>query len=164
MTASAGDTGVDPVDRLLDLFLYAPIGLAAKGAESFPELAARGRNQAANARVLGQFALGSTNAKARKSLEEAERHLAAFLRIVADSASPSGRSATSATDAASSSAGSAPASAIDDVIAGYDDLTAAQIMPLLSSLDASQLSIVEDHERENRARKTVLGRLRQLRR
>jgi polyhydroxyalkanoate synthesis regulator phasin len=41
-------------------------------------------------------------------------------------------------------------------IAGYDDLTAAQVNERLGSLTAPQLRKVRDHETRHRARKTVL--------
>lgn len=151
----------DTIDQLLNLLLYAPIGLMAKGAESFPDLVDRGRAQAANARVIGQFALGATNAKARTSLEDAERHIAAFFRIVAEAASPT-RSTSGPTESPAPVVTDRPT--VDDVIGGYDGLTAAQILPLLVDLDADQLAVVETHERTTRARKTVLNRLRQLQR
>jgi hypothetical protein len=48
-----------PKDRLLDLFVFAPAGLALTVAEDLPELVEKGRNriegQAATARVIGQF-------------------------------------------------------------------------------------------------------------
>jgi hypothetical protein len=48
-----------PKDRLLDLFVFAPAGIALTVAEDLPELVEKGRNriegQAATARVIGQF-------------------------------------------------------------------------------------------------------------
>jgi hypothetical protein len=50
-----------PVDTLLDLFVYAPVGLALLASEELPKLAAKGRAQIGGqlnmARVLGQFAV-----------------------------------------------------------------------------------------------------------
>src|SRR4051794_24791590 len=42
-------------------------------------------------------------------------------------------------------------------IAGYDDLTAAQIVSHLGALEAPQLRRVRDYERRNANRKTVLA-------
>jgi hypothetical protein len=42
-------------------------------------------------------------------------------------------------------------------IAGYDDLTAAQVTAQLSGLTPAQLRKVRDHERRHKARKSVLG-------
>lgn len=161
MASSTSDSAVDPVEQLLDLFLYAPIGLVAKGVDGLPDLVERGRSQAANARVVGQFALGATNAKARKSLADAESHLAAFLKIVADSARPT-RSTTASSVPEEQSQPTATSS-LDDIVEGYDDLTAAQVLPLLASLSDEQLERVESYEQSHRSRKTILNRIRQLR-
>jgi hypothetical protein len=59
-----------PVDVALDLFVYAPVGLALTAAEELPKLAAKGRTrvntQITMARVVGQFAL----TRGRQELEK----------------------------------------------------------------------------------------------
>ena len=52
---------------------------------------------------------------------------------------------------------------MDDLIEAYDSLTATQIFPLLAPLDPEQLDRIETYEQSQRARNTVLNRLRQLR-
>ncbi|MCE2808409.1 MAG: hypothetical protein LW869_08260 [Actinobacteria bacterium] len=166
MASSASDPAVDPVEQLLNLFLYAPIGLLSKGSEALPELVERGRTQASNARVIGQFALGATNAKARKSLSDAEAHFQEFLRIVGESARPSSKASESSSSSSSTKKATAEASVnhgVEDLIKDYDNLTAAQILPFLAPLGAEQLDRIETYEQSQRARKTVLNRLRQLR-
>lgn len=166
MASSASDSAVDPVEQLLNLFLYAPIGLFSKGSEALPELVERGRTQASNARVIGQFALGATNAKARKSLSDAEAHFQEFLRIVGESARPSSKASESSSSSSSTTKATAEASVnhgVEDLIKDYDNLTAAQILPFLAPLGAEQLERIETYEQSQRARKTVLNRLRQLR-
>ncbi|HBU01403.1 MAG TPA: hypothetical protein DEB20_02400 [Acidimicrobiaceae bacterium] len=166
MASSASDSAVDPVEQLLNLFLYAPIGLLSKGSEALPELVERGRTQASNARVIGQFALGATNAKARKSLSDAEAHFQEFLRIVGESARPSSKASESSSSNSSTKKATAEASVnhgVEDLIKDYDNLTAAQILPFLAPLGAEQLDRIETYEQSQRARKTVLNRLRQLR-
>ena len=166
MASSASDSAVDPVEQLLNLFLYAPIGLLSKGSEALPELVERGRTQASNARVIGQFALGATNAKARKSLSDAEAHFQEFLRIVGESARPSSKASESSSSSSSTTKATAEASVnhgVEDLIKDYDNLTAAQILPFLAPLGAEQLERIETYEQSQRARKTVLNRLRQLR-
>jgi HrpA-like RNA helicase len=166
VASSASDSAVDPVEQLLDLFLYAPIGLLSKGSEALPDLVQRGRTQASNARVIGQFALGATNTKARQSLSDAEAHLQAFLRIVTESARPSptkSESADASRTASNNATSDTSITGVDDLIENYDSLTAAQILPLLAPLPAEQLDRIEIHEQSQRARKTVLSRLRQLR-
>src|SRR3954468_4924022 len=46
-------------------------------------------------------------------------------------------------------------------VAGYDDLTAAQVISQLGELDAPQLRRVRDYERRNANRKTVLAAVEQ---
>ncbi len=166
MASSTSDSAVDPVEQLLNLFLYAPIGLLSKGSEALPDLVQRGRTQASNARVIGQFALGATNTKARQSLSDAEAHLQAFLKIVTEPARPSPTksesSNASSTESKNATAGVSVAG-VDDLIENYDSLTAAQILPLLAPLPTEQLDRIEIHEQSQRARKTILSRLRQLR-
>lgn len=59
-----------PLDAALDLFVYAPVGLALTAAEELPKLAAKGRTrvntQLMMARVVGQFAV----ARGRQELEK----------------------------------------------------------------------------------------------
>jgi len=161
VSASTSDSTVDPVEQLLDLFLYAPIGFLAKSAESVPDLAKRGRTQAANARVIGQFALGTSNTKARKAIAEAEQHVHAFLKIIAESAAPS-RTQASPTASSSGSENNDNSATLAGPIENYDTLTAVQILPLLATLAPAELQQVFDYEHAHRARKTILTRIRQL--
>lgn len=59
-----------PLDAALDLFVYAPVGLAMTAAEELPKLAAKGRTrintQLTMARVVGQFAVS----RGRQELEK----------------------------------------------------------------------------------------------
>ena len=167
MASSTSDSAVEPIEQLLDLFLYAPIGLIAKGADALPELVERGRTQATNARVIGQFALGASNTKARKSIADAEQHLQAFLKIVLDSSRPQS-SKTAAEHNVHAPAGEqeAPSTgldSIDGIIGNYDGLIAAQVLPLLAGKSDDDLDRIESYERSQRSRKTVLNRIRQLR-
>ena len=75
-----------PLDSALDLFVYAPVGLALTAVEELPKLAEKGRaqvkGQIAIARVVGQFAL----AQGRRQIE---KRLGADGR--APAATPAGR-------------------------------------------------------------------------
>lgn len=57
----------DPLDRLLDLFFYAPLGLALKAAEELPKLAAHGRERVGGqsdlARMVGKMAVAQGRRK-----------------------------------------------------------------------------------------------------
>jgi hypothetical protein len=110
--------------------------------------------------------LGATNAKARKSLSDAEAHFQEFLRIVGESARPSSKASESSSSSSSAKKATAKDSVnhgVEDLIKDYDNLTAAQILPFLAPLSAEQLERIETYEQSQRARKTVLNRLRQLR-
>jgi hypothetical protein len=57
----------------------------------------------------------------------------------------------------------ADADELEFPIADYDDLTAAQIVPLLPKLYSDELIVVEAREREGQARSEVLARIAELR-
>jgi hypothetical protein len=161
-TTTEGPT--DPLERLLDLFVYAPIGLVAQGSESFPDLVEKGRSRAQVARVVGTFALGAGNTRMRDAIGQAESHLGEFLRIVASAASKSSNSSSGPSTATTGeSAVPGPSDGVDDLVPGYDDLAAKAVIPMLAGLDQDALDRVEIHERSHRNRKTVLNRLQQLR-
>ncbi len=67
-----------------------------------------------------------------------------------------------ATRAKATKAKSSPAAAPRMPIAGYDDLTAREIIVLLDDLTPSQQQRVRKHETANRSRKTVLAKLDRL--
>jgi hypothetical protein len=162
--ATTTDRSDDPLEQLLDLFVYAPIGLVVRGTESFPELVAKGRSKAQMARVVGTFALGAGNTKVREAIGQAESHLGEFLRIVATAASPSPAATGTGSEAPDHPDDSAAVSdGIDDLVPGYDDLPAKAVLPLLTDLRPEALRRVGSHERSHRGRKTVLNRLQQLR-
>ena len=52
---------------------------------------------------------------------------------------------------------------VDFPIADYDDLTVAQILPLLPQLYADEIGVVEARERATKARPSILDKLAQLR-
>ena len=53
--------------------------------------------------------------------------------------------------------GSRSEQAADPGIERYDDLTAGEILPMLASLEAAQLTALREHERRSRGRRTVLA-------
>ncbi len=67
-----------------------------------------------------------------------------------------------ATRAKATKAKSSPASSPRMPIAGYDDLTAREIIVLLDDLTPSQRQRVRNHETANRSRKTILAKLDRL--
>jgi hypothetical protein len=75
-----------PVDHALDLFVYAPLGLALEARALFPKLIDRGRQQVngqvSMAKVVGQFAVRQGQAEGRKQFSkmsgQAQEALAGF--------------------------------------------------------------------------------------
>jgi hypothetical protein len=202
----------DPVDQLIDLFVYAPVGLLYEYQEVFPKLVRRGKSQVQIAKVIGQLALnrnrseavgtiagGVASAVARQVTELGESiGLAPPSRTESEETSESdvmppppspgdevGPGPAAVPDADSAATGGAdggnedesdptapePPAAADEPkdaealplpIAGYDGLTAKEIIALLDEFDDGQLDRIRAHEEANRARKTVLGKLDRL--
>ena len=65
----------NPLDAALDLFVFAPVGLAITAAEELPKLAAKGRSRVTTkltmARVVGQFAVSSGRSMIESRLNQA---------------------------------------------------------------------------------------------
>lgn len=58
----------EAVEQAVDLFVYAPIGLAFEGPALLPTLVERGKNQVAAARMIGKFAVDAGGAEVAKQL------------------------------------------------------------------------------------------------
>lgn len=54
----------DPVDQLVDLFVYAPVGLLYEYQEVLPKLVRRGKSQVQIAKIVGQLALNRNRSDA----------------------------------------------------------------------------------------------------
>ena len=153
----------EQLEQLLDLFVYAPIGLLATGLEALPELTEKGRAKASTARVVGQFTTTMASKQVRDRLSGLEQQLAEVLAIVRDAASPKRPAPTAGSTTEPVHASASEAAAVESVIPGYDSMPATDIIPLLGGLSIDDLGIVEEHERAGRARRTVLNRITQRR-
>jgi hypothetical protein len=182
-----------PIDTALDLFVYAPVGLALTAVEELPKMATKGRTRITNrisvARVVGQFAV----ARGRQELEKR------FASPVPESAPAVPRPAAAPApepvvhangsdpqaDAAApdlpgthvveespvvtiSAVGALPdpgpaPDASELGIPGYDSLSASQVVQRLAGLRQDELTAVAAYERSHRGRRTVLNRIEQLR-
>ena len=175
-------------DRLLDLFVFAPAGLALTIAEELPSLVEKGRNRiegrSATARVVGQFAVQMGFREVSKRLrhvlepepepakpERGSRRAAPPRNIgtareqpqpghLSDSASAPTPPVDVHADTSSSSNGQAARG--DLAIPAYDTLSASQVVKLLAGLSTDELLEVQAHERSNRHRATILNRVEQL--
>ncbi|MEO0494905.1 MAG: hypothetical protein AAF081_15975 [Actinomycetota bacterium] len=138
----------DVTTRLLDAFVYVPLGLALEAKDMLPKLAERGRGQVALTRLAGTVAARRGQSEAVKLVDDLRSGVEAFF-------APGSAAVDRYADDNPS----------DDhlPIAEYADLTAVEVIPLLAELDDDQLDAIEVFEKANRNRTTVLNRIRQRR-
>jgi hypothetical protein len=71
----------NPLEQALDLFVFAPLGFVLSANETIPELAEKGRQYVAAARMMGEFAIGQGRGQAEKAVKgaagQADRTLSA---------------------------------------------------------------------------------------
>lgn len=178
------DDEKDAVEKVLDLFVYAPLGLAMNVRDMLPELAEKGRQQVtgqvAMARMLGQFAVQQGSAEAEKAFDRARTSAQATLEQLGVLA-PNGASAPAPARPAPPPAATTPpaqpspaptpppaaaktfgAAAETLAIPDYDSLSASQVVPRLAGLSPDELEAVRDYESAHRGRKTILNKISQL--
>lgn len=170
MTADA-DEQDDVAARLMDLLVYAPIGLVLDAEALAPDLARRGRQHCAAARQIGEL----TVKLGIKRLDE----------VVAQVAEPSesgpdqdesdknehseaprtseDRLDRSAAEPTTSSQAAIPAASSSDLaIVDYDLLAASQVVKRLAALAPEELEAVRLYEATTRDRRTILHKITRL--
>ena len=170
----------DSAEQLIDLLIYAPLGLALEYRTLLPELAERGRRQLGFARSVGKLALGGLVAQADRTRSATEARAKPSPSPASSDAEPTSeaklpeakkaaakkapaKKAAAKKPAAKKADATASADAdIDAVLPTYETLTARNIVGRLDGLNPAQLRIVAAHEGENRQRTTVLNRIEQL--
>lgn len=190
MTEQKGPKGSQgpkgPKERILDLFIFGPAGLALTAAEEFPKLVEKGRHrvegQLHTARLVGQFAVQMGRRQLESSLggllpggdagAPAAHPGSSSGGGSGDSPGPSGapgpagepKPAHEAPPAQRTTAGSDNGALASDVlgIPGYDSLSASQVVQRLGGLSAGELEAIRDHELAHRHRRTILNRVEQL--
>ncbi|MEQ1698898.1 MAG: hypothetical protein ABMA25_02260 [Ilumatobacteraceae bacterium] len=136
------------VSKVLDLAVYAPVGLAVQLSTDLPNLVAIGRTRVRErvqvARWVGEMAVTYGRAELEKRLTAAAAHPvlepvvhAPLAVVAAHEPSP-------------------------PPFEGYNELAAAQVVQLLARLPHAELVLVRDYEQAHRARRTVLAKLAQL--
>ena len=158
----------DPVGRLIELALFAPIGAAVVARERLPEIVEVGKERVHQrltlARFIGQMVVHQGRRELERRLAEPRPPAAdgSTLRGPVDRAEPAGRPPTErATDAVPLLVPPPPADQlpIDD----YESLAAGQVVARLPGLDRDALESIDTFERSHRNRRTVLNRIAQLR-
>jgi hypothetical protein len=153
-------------ERLLDLAVYAPVGVAIAVRDDLPRYAQQGRQALENrvmlARFIGQFAVKQGQRELAK-LIEARRQTTdrptteepVHVHVVRESARPQ--------EAATVTGAAVEAPEADQLpIAEYESLAASQVVQRLGSLLPEELEAIRAFEVAHRARRTVLGKIAQL--
>lgn len=176
----------DPLRQLIDVAVYAPIGLVLLARQEFPILVESGRtrvdNQITLARFIGKAAVRRGKAELIRRLEIAQAARRDSTRAVddriVDADSVETVAATTLPDAIiaaviaieSDANPAGPQGSVDDdpadssllPIEGYDSLAASQVVVRLATLTADELGLIRTYEETNRARRTILGKISQL--
>jgi hypothetical protein len=69
----------NPIEQAIELFVYAPLGLALDARELMPKFVERGRNQVTMARMIGKFAVSQGQVVAGRRLSSVEQQIQAAL-------------------------------------------------------------------------------------
>ena len=164
-------TREDPGEQLLDLLVYAPLGLLLEARDLVPKLAAKGRQrmggQVTVARMIGELAVRQGQRRAESVIRRMREQPTGTAPGDGDAGQQTnghGSATTAPADATSPAAGPVTApDAASLAIPGYDTLSASQVVPRLEGLTISELDAVRAYEVATRGRKTVLTRIDQLR-
>ena len=173
-----------PLEQALDLFVFAPLGLALTAQENLPQLVEKGKQrmqaQVTMARMVGEFAAKEAQRQAEQQVRKVTETLAGGRPAPTPSPSPAAPPAPSpastpnpAPAPASSNGASAngrnpapkkasAASAASLAIPNYDALSASQVVQRLAGLSADELEAVRAYEEATRGRRTILAKAAQL--
>lgn len=158
------------LDTVLDVLVYAPLGIAVQLQKEFPALVERGRqavtHQGAMYKAVGEFAVGQVKSKAEEHAGGIYDLLSSVGLIQKDEPAPDDFETADTEppdpgDTSDTRDDSVPARSglpIDD----YETLPAAQIVPMLAGLGAEEQSAIGEYEAAHRGRRTILGRLQRL--
>jgi len=147
-------------EALVDLLVYAPVGIALEALDNLPKYVERGKSQV----TLGRF-VAKTVAKRGSTMAEGvgERVLNEVGQVIVDifgidlspdEQPPPSKPAAKAT---------VEALADDLPIAEYDSQAAAQVVKMLAQLSAEEREEIASYEAAGRGRVTILRKIEQLR-
>lgn len=178
----------DPKLGILELALYAPVGLMSVVAEQVPQVVERGRarvdQRVTLARFVGQLAVTQARLQIERRCASLGEAGASEPQPVTPAAAPTGSddgAGADVTQVAGSrsgvvadtddftgsgrAVGEIEVPSVDELpIEGYEHLPASHVISLLPELLPDELDLVETFERAHRNRRTILGRVAQLRR
>jgi hypothetical protein len=148
------------VELLVDLVIVAPLGFGATIVDELPNVIRRGRQEIKLARFIGKMVV-------THGLGEAQRRIVRSSSLGvsepdSDASQPAPDAMPSARASARDDAGAAIAAG-DLVLPDYDHLPAAHVVAKLASLEQFERDAIERYELAHRHRRTILGKLDQLR-
>lgn len=176
-----------PIERAIELMVYAPIGLAlfardvvppllnqfvARGRARVEELQAQVENHVGQARIIGQFAVSQGTDQVKREvgsrLRDARSRGEQLARTVGlrrepgepEPAAPAGQAPAGQAPETSGNGSRGDASRLP--IPDYDELSASQVVARLAGLSGDELDAVRRYEGSQRRRKTILTRIEQL--
>jgi hypothetical protein len=172
----------DLIHRALDLLVFAPVGVALTLAEDLPAIIVKGRQRfetdVRNARVIGRFVVtrgqrevagrvsklvnGEPTAATEESPVARPRPAPTPAASPAPAAPPAPAASPAPAPSPKPAADPADAITVDAALAGYDTLSASQVVRRLESLGPDELRAVHRHEASHRNRRTILNRAQQL--
>jgi hypothetical protein len=160
------------IERVLDLVVYAPVGLLSVLKDDVPRFAAEGRDKLENrvqvARFIGELSVQygkqemSKRVAARKAAEVAAAEVAAAESVPAVHPGHVLDDLVAAGEAAELAAEAAHAAQVPP-FDGYDTMAAAHIVQRLRGMSDHELAAVAAYETHHRGRRTILAKVDQLR-
>jgi hypothetical protein len=150
-----------PADQLVDLLVYAPVGIALEAVDNLPKFIARGKSQV----TLGRFVARAAAKKGTSTIESlGERVVHEAGQVIVDIFG-----IDLSRDSVPEDEPIVPARSAEPVqesllpIPEYDSQAAAQIVKLLGQLTSEERDVIDAHERTGRNRVTILRKIEQLR-
>jgi hypothetical protein len=135
------------IEKVLDIAVYAPVGLAVRLRSDLDTFVTSGRTRVSErvqvARWIGEMAVTYGRRELEKRMSDtAAQPIAAEPVVIPEVA--------------------VEMPPLRPPFDGYQSLAAAQVVQLLGRLPAVELSLIREYERANRGRRTVLAKLDQL--
>ena len=175
-----------PIERAVELIVYAPLGLVLlardmvpplvnrlveRGKTQFGEIQDQVDNKVGQARIMGQFAVSQGRKQVKKEVErrvddlrQRGEHLTKGIGHDSDPAAPGppSRVAPAVDPEVAAGNGSSSPDASHLPIRDYDELSASQVVARLAGLSRDELEAVQRYEEGQRQRKTILTKIEQL--
>ena len=143
------------LERAIAVAVFAPIGFGAKLADNFPGTVTQARQQLEFARFVGKMAVD-------QGAIELRRRLAPPATRPDPDRSRAPEPPEANNETAEEGSGKLDLGLAELALPDYDQLPASQIVSKLSGLTLNELNALEVYETAHRQRRTVLGRIRQL--